>query len=147
MEKSVKFDVNLGELELALTSRELSKDEKNKQKNTLLGGENLRKELEDTAKAGVEKSLHINLKPHGIYIQFDRELIKQSVREWSFMVRDTVWGGGDISPERWLKFSHFADLYSRYDDGSPSLRLTTRQSYTACKKFNRFKYAGIKRLR
>lgn len=129
MEKTIKLDIDLGELELALSSRNLSKDEKNKLKNSLLGGEKLRKELEDIENPGIEKSLHINLKPHGIYIQFDRALIKESIRQWSFMVRDTVWGGGNISPETWLKFSHFADLYSRYDDGSPSLRLTTRQNF------------------
>ena len=129
MERTIKLDASLGELGLALNLRELSKDEINKQKNSLLGGERLRKELEDTANSGVEKSLHINLKPNGIYIQFDRGLIKKSVREWSFMVRDTVWGGGNISPDLWLKFSHFADLYSKADDGSSSLRLTTRQNF------------------
>jgi sulfite reductase beta subunit-like hemoprotein len=129
MERTIKLDASLGELELALNLRELSKDEINKQKNSLLGGERLRKELEDTANSGVEKSLHINLKPNGIYIQCDRELIKKSVREWSFMVRDTVWGGGNISPDLWLKFSQLADLYSKADDGSSSLRLTTRQNF------------------
>jgi sulfite reductase (NADPH) hemoprotein beta-component len=128
MEKTLRFDVSLGDLETALSSRELSKEELKKKGNTLLGGEKLRQELESTSEAGVEKSLHINLKPNGIYIQFDRMLIKDSVREWSFMVRDSIWGGGNISPELWLKFSRLADLYSQYDDGSPSLRLTTRQN-------------------
>jgi sulfite reductase beta subunit-like hemoprotein len=129
MNKTIKFDVDLGELELAISERNLSNDEINKQKNCLLGGEALRKELEDLSKSDVEKSLHINLKPNGIYIQFDRKLIKDRVTEWSFMVRDTVWGGGDISCDNWLQISRLADLYSKTDNGFPSIRLTTRQNF------------------
>ncbi|MHB8579535.1 MAG: hypothetical protein ACYDA4_06705 [Ignavibacteriaceae bacterium] len=129
MNKTIKYEVNLGELDVALVSRNLGIDELAKQKNKMLGGEELRKELEDLTKDDVEKSLHISLKSNGIYIQFDRELIKDSVREWSFMVRDTVWGGGDISPENWMHISNLADLYSRSDDDSPSIRLTTRQNF------------------
>ncbi|MHB1687401.1 MAG: hypothetical protein ACYCVH_08505 [Ignavibacteriaceae bacterium] len=129
MNKTINYDVDLGELDLELASRNLSKEELAKRKNKILGGEELRKELEDLTKSDVEKDLHISLKSNGIYIQFDRELIKDGVREWSFMVRDTVWGGGDISPQNWLHISHLADLYSRSDEGSPSIRLTTRQNF------------------
>jgi sulfite reductase (NADPH) hemoprotein beta-component len=127
--KTINLDISLGELELALNKRELSKDELAKYKNELLGGERLKNELEDLSRPDVEKDLKINLKPNGIYIQFDRELIKKSVREWSFMVRDTVWGGGDISAGDWLQYSRLADLYSKADDGSSSIRLTTRQNF------------------
>jgi sulfite reductase beta subunit-like hemoprotein len=129
MSKTVNYNLDLGELELALDERKLGKDELHKKEGKLLGGELLRKELEDTSKPDVDKSLHITLKPHGIYIQFDRALIKESIREWTFMVRDTVWGGGDIPAETWLEFSKLADLYSKFDDGSPSLRLTTRENF------------------
>jgi len=129
MSKTVNFNIDLGELELALSDRHLNSDELNKLKGELLGGEALRTELEDASKPDVEKSLHITLKPHGIYIQFDRALIKNRVREWSFMVRDTVWGGGDIPADKWLEFSKLADLYSKFDDGSPSIRLTTRENF------------------
>lgn len=129
MSKIVRFDIDLGELEVALSDRQLNKDEQNKKQGELLGGAALRAELEDASKPDVEKNLHIILKPHGIYIQFDRALIKDGVRQWSFMVRDTVWGGGDISPDKWLEFSKLAELYSKFDDGSPSIRLTTRQNF------------------
>ncbi len=129
MSKTINFDADLGTLELALELRNLSKDESAKKNNNLLGGEELRYALEDCSKPDVDKSLHINLKPNGIYIQFDRELIKDSVREWSFMVRDTVWGGGDIAPGNWQYISRLADLYSSNDDGFPSIRLTTRQNF------------------
>ena len=128
MNKEIKYDVDLGELDLALTSRSLSKEELEKQNNKILGGQELKKDLEDLTKSDVEKKLHISLKSNGIYIQFDRELIKDGVREWSFMVRDTIWGGGDITPQSWLQISNLAELYSRSDEGSPSIRLTTRQN-------------------
>jgi len=128
MNKIMNYDIDLGELELALSERKLSKEEYAKQRTGLLGGEELRKELEDLSKSDVDQSLRISLKPSGIYIQFDRELIKYSVREWFFMVRDSVWGGGDITPENWLGISHLANLYSRSEEGLPSIRLTTRQN-------------------
>jgi len=129
MSETVTYDVDLGELELALSERQLSGEELDKKNNTLLGGTKLRAELEDMEKPDVDKTLHINLKSHGIYIQFDRILVKEKKKIWSFMVRTSVWGGGDISAEDWLKYSRLADLYSTYDDGSPSLRLTTRQTF------------------
>ncbi len=128
MNKTVKFDVDLGELEYALGERNFSREELAKQRTKLLGGEELRKELEDLSKPDVDKDLQISLKPGGIYIQFDRGLIKNSIREWFFMVRDSVWGGGDISPDNWLRVSRLADLYSRSEEGLPSIRLTTRQN-------------------
>ncbi len=127
--KTLNYDISLGDLEIALGERELNEQEYIKRKNALLGGDKLRKELEDLSRPDVETDLKINLKPNGIYIQFDRDLIKKSTREWSFMVRDTVWGGGDISAGDWLQYSRLADLYSRSDEGSPSIRLTTRQNF------------------
>lgn len=129
MSETVTYDVDLGELELALSERQLCGEELDKKNNTLLGGTKLRAELEDMEKPDVDKTLHINLKSHGIYIQFDRILVKEKKKVWSFMVRTSVWGGGDISADDWLKYSRLADLYSTYDDGSPSLRLTTRQTF------------------
>lgn len=128
MAEKIIYDVDLGTLEIALSDRQLSSDEKNKFNNTFLGGEKLRKDLEDLSKPDVDKDLHINLKPNGIYIQFDRTLVKQGIKEWSFMVRIPVWGGGDILSEEWIKISELAEKYSRDDDGFPSIRLTTRQA-------------------
>lgn len=129
MSETVQYDVELGDLETALEDRDICGDEKLKLENTMLGGEKLRQELEDASKPDVDKTVHINLKSHGIYIQFDRVLVKEGKKVWSFMVRTSVWGGGDISPDAWLKYSELAEKYSTYDDGSPSLRLTTRQTF------------------
>ncbi len=139
MAEKISYDVDLGALEIALSERELSSDEKNKLKNSLLGGERLKKELEDLSKPDVDKDLHINLKPNGIYIQWDRIAVKQGLKNWFFMVRIPFWGGGDIQPDSWLKINELAEQYSRDDDGSPSIRLTTRQAI----QFHRVKKSDL----
>lgn len=125
----ITFDVNLGDLETALCDRALSKEEIQKENNSLLGGEKLRQELLDASKPDIDKDVHINLKSHGIYIQFDRTLVKQGIKKWSFMVRASVWGGGDINWQDWNKYSALAEKYSTFDDGFSSIRLTTRQTF------------------
>ena len=128
MGKTVKYDVTLGELEIALTDRDLGGDEINKLENTILGGEKLRQELEDTFKDDVDKNVHINLKSNGIYIQTDRDLLKKKIQEWTFMVRIPVWGGSGITSNEWVQISQLAEKYSRDWQGHPSIRLTTRQA-------------------
>ena len=128
MSEVITFNLDIGTLEIALSERNLCADELNKRDNTFLGGLKLKNELEDLSKPDVDKDLHINLKPNGMYIQFDRTLVKQGIKEWFFMVRIPFWGGGDISPDDWLKLSNLAEKYSRDEDGFASIRLTTRQT-------------------
>ena len=128
MTEVITYNVDIGTLETALSERNLCADELDKQNNTFLGGAKLKKELEDLSKPDVDKDLHINLKPNGMYIQFDRTLVKLGIKEWFFMVRIPFWGGGDITTDDWLKLSGLADKYSRDDDGFASIRLTTRQA-------------------
>lgn len=128
MAEKITYDVDIGTLEVALSERDLCTDELNKRDNTLLGGLKLKKALEDLSRPDVDKDLHINLKPNGIYIQWDRVAVKQGIKDWFFMVRVPFWGGGDISPDEWKKISKLAEKYSRDDDGFPSIRLTTRQA-------------------
>ena len=96
LSSTITYNVDIGTLEIALSERNLSSDELNKKNNTLLGGDKLKKDLEDLSKPDIDKSLHINIKSNGIYIQFDRTLIKQGIKDWFFMVRIPFWGGGDI---------------------------------------------------
>jgi len=128
MGKTLNYEVTLGDLAIAIDDRQLGDDELLKQKYGVLGGAELKKELEDSSKPDVEEDVHIHLKPHGIYIQFDRGIPKQKEKDWTFMVRSSVWGGGEISRIQWMGLSSLADLYSSDDDGEPSMRLTTRQS-------------------
>lgn len=128
MSEVLTYNVDIGTLETALSERILCADELNKRDYTFLGGLKLKNDLEDLSKPDVDKDLHINLKPNGMYIQFDRTLVKQGIKEWFFLVRIPFWGGGDISPEDWMKLSGLAEKYSRDEDGFASIRLTTRQT-------------------
>lgn len=139
MAKKVVYEVSLNELETALEDRKLSKDEQYKLDNTLLGGEKLRDELKDLSKPDIDKSVQINIKSHGIYIQTDKDLQRTGVKDFSFMVRIPFWGGGDITSEEYLKISKLAEKYSFDEFGNPSLRLTTRQAI----QFHRVKKSQI----
>jgi sulfite reductase (NADPH) hemoprotein beta-component len=68
------------------------------------------------------------LKFHGIYQQDDRDLREERRHQklepaWQFMIRVRL-AGGVCTPAQWLKLSELALTY-----GSPSLRLTTRQTF------------------
>ena len=142
MAKKPVYNVSIKELELALKDRKLSKDELAKLDNTILGGIKLKNELNDFSKDDVDKSVQINLKSHGIYLQADREKKKNGIKEWTFLVRIPIWGGGDISSKEWIKISELAEKYSRDWNDNPSIRLTTRQSI----QFHGVKKEGIIKL-
>ena len=68
------------------------------------------------------------MKFHGIYQQDDRDLREERRHQklepaYQFMIRVRL-AGGVCSPAQWLKLSELALAY-----GSPSLRLTTRQTF------------------
>ena len=129
MGKVIKYDVTLNELNLVMSERELNSDELDKLNNSILGGQKLKDELQDAFNPEIDKSVQICLKSHGIYIQSERDLLKnEKIREWTFMVRIPIWGGGNISPDEWIELSRLGDLYSSDWQGHPSIRLTTRQS-------------------
>ncbi len=129
MGKLIKYDVSLEEFEVLIGDNHYNKDEHNKLTNTILGGTKLRLELENLSKPDIDNSLQICIKSHGIYIQFERDVYKnEKIKEWTFLVRVPIWGGGDISPNEWITLNELTDLYSRDWQNNPSIRLTTRQS-------------------
>jgi sulfite reductase beta subunit-like hemoprotein len=66
-------------------------------------------------------------KAHGIYLEFDRAG-KGEEKDWIYMVRIAIPGGGPLSPEQWLALDELSEKYSRDPLGKASLRLTTRQN-------------------
>lgn len=127
MGQTVKYEVTLNELELALSDRKISKDEQNKNVNGLLGGYKLRNELNDFEKPDIDKTVQINIKSHGIYLQTDRDALRNKTKEFTFMIRIPFWGGGNITSSEYLEISKLANKYSSNQFDKPSLRLTTRQ--------------------
>jgi sulfite reductase beta subunit-like hemoprotein len=66
-------------------------------------------------------------KAHGIYLEFDRSRPGDK-KDWIYMVRVTIPGGGPLSTEQWLLLDELSERYGRDRQGQASLRLTTRQN-------------------
>jgi len=76
-------------------------------------------------------------KSHGIYLEYNRAKTGRD-KDWLYMVRVTVPGGGSFTAEQWRAFDAIADKYCQPsgagdDPGGivphgPSIRLTTRQN-------------------
>ncbi|MCF6268282.1 MAG: hypothetical protein L3J41_01065 [Melioribacteraceae bacterium] len=139
MSKVVLYNVTLNELEVALSERDLNRDELNKLKNGILGGNKLKDELENFDKDDIDKTVQIHIKSHGIYLQTDRDELKNKNKVFTFLVRIPFWGGGDISAEQFLQISKLSDKYSKDEFGKPSMRLTTRQAI----QFHRVKKSDL----
>lgn len=67
-------------------------------------------------------------KSHGIYLEYNRAATGRE-KDWLYMVRVTVPGGGSFTADQWRVFDQIADKYCTHNpDGGASLRLTTRQN-------------------
>jgi sulfite reductase (NADPH) hemoprotein beta-component len=71
-------------------------------------------------------------KSHGIYLEFNRAKTGNE-KDWIYMIRISIPGGGPIMCQQWNVLDKVADLYAiRPTDSSsiamPSLRITTRQN-------------------
>jgi sulfite reductase (NADPH) hemoprotein beta-component len=85
-------------------------------------------ELADTSTGAVAEETGQLTKFHGLYLQDDRDLrtaLKKAGKEkaFSFMLRVRL-PGGKATPKQWLVLDKLA-----HDVASPSLRLTTRQTF------------------
>ncbi len=66
-------------------------------------------------------------KSHGLYLQYNRALTGQE-KDWRFMVRVTIPGGGMITPAQYRILDQISERFTPNTEGRPSLRLTTRQN-------------------
>ena len=66
-------------------------------------------------------------KSHGIYLEFNRDKTG-SAKEWVYMMRFSIAGGGPLSREQWRIFDEVSEQHTANQDGKPSIRLTTRQN-------------------
>ena len=105
----------------------LSADERLKAGSNYLRG-TIEASLADSLTGSVVADDTKLMKFHGIYQQDDRDLRDERRRQklepaYQFMIRVRL-AGGVCTPEQWLKLSELALAY-----GTPSLRLTTRQTF------------------
>jgi len=66
-------------------------------------------------------------KSHGIYLEFDRAKTGEE-KDWSYMIRFSIPGGGPINRKQWNVIDQLAEKYTIDSDGHPSIRLTNRQN-------------------
>lgn len=98
-----------------------------KSESNFLRGE-IAKDVADTSTGGISENSNQLCKFHGLYIQDDRDLrteLKKAGKEkaFGFMLRVRL-PGGKATPQQWLVLDGIADELA-----SPSLRLTTRQTF------------------
>ena len=108
-------------------TKPLSANEPMKGGSDFLRG-NIARDLADTSTGGITEESNQLSKFHGMYIQDDRDLrnaLKKEGKEkaFGFMVRVRL-PGGRATAQQWLVLDRLAD-----EMASPSLRLTTRQTF------------------
>jgi len=122
------------------TTKPLSANEVLKAESHLLRG-SIAQDLADTSTGGITEASNQLSKFHGLYIQDDRDqrnILKKAGKEkaFAFMLRVRL-PGGTATPEQWLVLDRLAD-----EVASPSLRLTTRQTF----QFHGVLKGNVKRL-
>src|SRR3990167_3209658 len=66
-------------------------------------------------------------KSHGIYLEFNRAVTGEA-KEWMYMIRIGVPGGGPVTREQWRVVDELSDQYTADPQGNSSIRLTNRQN-------------------
>ena len=66
-------------------------------------------------------------KSHGIYLEYNRAKTGRE-KDWMYMVRVSIPGGGSFNQRQWQIFDDLASKYTANLLGQPSLRVTTRQN-------------------
>ena len=76
----------------------------------------------------LEKESEFLSKSHGLYLEYNRAKTGRE-KDWMYMVRVTVPGGGAFNADQWAILDKVADDYCHHNPyGGNSLRLTTRQN-------------------
>ncbi|QGA55414.1 nitrite/sulfite reductase [Sulfolobus sp. E5-1-F] len=87
----------------------------------------------DLTRDDLEKEVSLIAKSFGIYMEFNRDKMKSNgVKDWIYMVRLPIPGGGPIRPNQWRILDDISNKYTISDaytgNPLPSLKLTTRQA-------------------
>ncbi len=111
--------------------KDYSKVEIAKLKSNELRG-NLFNEFRDRSSEDLSWETEQIAKSHGIYLEFNRAKTGKE-KDWMYMMRISIPGGGPITTGQWNVLDDVADKYTigpedLYLHGRPSLRLTTRQN-------------------
>lgn len=87
----------------------------------------LQEQFNDGSVDNIDDESEAIAKSHGIYLEFNRAKTGKE-KDWSFMVRISVPGGGPLNREQYRILDELATQYTANEQGLPSLRMTTRQN-------------------
>ncbi|CAN5503110.1 nitrite/sulfite reductase [soil metagenome] len=114
-------------LNLKTSESEYCREEQNKANSNGIVGD-LPNQLRDLTANDLKWEAEQLAKSYGIYLEFDRAKTG-SERDWIYMLRVTIPGGGPIPPAAWKLFDEISEQFAIPNDTlGPSLRLTTRQN-------------------
>jgi sulfite reductase beta subunit-like hemoprotein len=93
---------------------------------------NLFNEFRDYSSQNISWESEQIAKSHGIYLEFNRARTGNE-KDWIYMIRISIPGGGPITSQQWKILDRIADTYTigpsdAYSNTRPSLRITTRQN-------------------
>lgn len=106
---------------------QLSREELNKRASNGMRGA-LHSELRDETSLDLAWESEQLAKSYGIYLEYNRAKTGNE-KDWVYMIRVTIPGGGPLSKDTWRTLDDIANKYATTpDDAGASLRLTTRQN-------------------
>lgn len=89
---------------------------------------NVRTDFADQSRQDIAWESEALAKSHGIYLEFNRDKESTEEKEWIYMLRISIPGGGPLSREQYNLVDEISDKYCKDPDGNPSIRLTNRQN-------------------
>ncbi len=100
--------------------------EKNKLASNGIRG-TLSAEFADLAASDLSEAAEQLAKSYGMYLEYNRAKTGKE-KDWMFMVRVSIPGGGGFTRDQWRVFDDVARKYAVNPQGVPSIRVTTRQN-------------------
>jgi sulfite reductase beta subunit-like hemoprotein len=104
-----------------------SKEELNKIAAGSIAG-NVRAEFADPSRADISWETEALAKSHGIYLEFNRDKEAVGDKEWIYMLRISIPGGGPLTRQQYNIVEEISEKYTKDPDGHASIRLTNRQN-------------------
>ena len=113
---------------LNTSSDKFSKEELNKlaSKNSFEG--NVKADFSDSSRGDIPWETEALAKSHGVYLEFNRAKDAGPEKEWIYLLRISIPGGGPLNKAQYNIIDELANKYTKDPEGMPSIRLTNRQN-------------------
>jgi len=89
---------------------------------------NLKSDIRDNSRDDLPWESEAIAKSHGIYLEFNRAKESTEAKEWIYMFRISIPGGGPLNREQYNLIDDLTEKFTKDPDGFPSIRLTNRQN-------------------